>query len=112
MSTPALGRLLIVDDEKAQMRALCHTLDTEGYSTTGYSSAREALAALRAGAFELLLTDLMMPEMDGISLLNAARHSIGHAHGSPAVPISRRNRRRTCLRLLRPAGAGARGSRS
>ena len=73
MSTPALGRLLIVDDEKAQMRALCHTLDMEGYSTTGFSSAREALAALRAGTFELLLTDLMMPEMDGISLLNAAR---------------------------------------
>ncbi|SRR6266478_4648677 len=73
MTSPPLGRLLIVDDEKAQMKALCHTLETEGYSTTGYSSASEALAALRAGAFELLLTDLMMPEMDGISLLNAAR---------------------------------------
>jgi len=73
MTAPSLGRLLIVDDEKAQKKALCHTLETEGYSTTGYSSARDALAALRAGAFELLLTDLMMPEMDGISLLNAAR---------------------------------------
>src|SRR5437879_1102695 len=73
MTAQSLGRLSIVDDEKAQMKALCHTLETEGYSTTGYSSASEALAALRAGAFELLLTDLMMPEMDGISLLNAAR---------------------------------------
>jgi two-component system sensor histidine kinase/response regulator len=67
-----LARLLIVDDEVAQMEALCKTLGTEGYSTFGYSSASEALTALPKGEFDLLLTDLMMPEMDGISLLRAA----------------------------------------
>jgi two-component system sensor histidine kinase/response regulator len=67
------GRLLIVDDEAAQMRALCDTLGLEGYMTRGFSSAQEALAALRPGEFDLLLTDLMMPEMDGITLINAAR---------------------------------------
>jgi len=65
-------RLLIVDDEVAQMRALCDTLGLEGYQTQGFSSAREALDALQPAAFDLLLTDLMMPEMDGISLINAA----------------------------------------
>jgi signal transduction histidine kinase len=73
MTLEPLGRLLIVDDEAAQMKALCNTLETEGYCTTGYSSAKQALAALRAGEFDLVLTDLMMPEMDGISLLSAAR---------------------------------------
>jgi two-component system sensor histidine kinase/response regulator len=67
-----LARLLIVDDEVAQMEALCKTLEIEGYSTSGYSSAREALRALPQGDFDLLLTDLMMPEMDGISLLRTA----------------------------------------
>jgi hypothetical protein len=62
------ARLLIVDDETAQMRALCETLAQEGCLTQGYSSAREALAALKPGQFDLLLTDLMMPEMDGIAL--------------------------------------------
>jgi two-component system sensor histidine kinase/response regulator len=66
-------RLLIVDDEVAQMRALCDTLGLEGYITQGFNSARLALAALRPGEFDLLLTDLMMPEMDGIALINAAR---------------------------------------
>jgi two-component system sensor histidine kinase/response regulator len=66
-------RLLIVDDEAAQMRALCDTLKLEGFLTEGYSSARQALAELRPGEVDLLLTDLMMPEMDGISLINAAR---------------------------------------
>ncbi len=70
-STP--GRLLIVDDEAAQMRALCDTLQYEGYSVQGFTSAREALSLLEPGTFDLLLTDLMMPEMDGIHLIAAAR---------------------------------------
>lgn len=77
----ALGRLLIVDDEAAQMKALCDTLEMEGYVTTGYSSARQALAALREGEVDMVLTDLMMPEMDGISLLNAARQVDGNLAG-------------------------------
>jgi two-component system sensor histidine kinase/response regulator len=66
-------RLLIVDDEIAQMRALCETLKLEGYATKGFSSARQALAELRRGDFDLLITDLMMPELDGIALSNSAR---------------------------------------
>jgi hypothetical protein len=67
------GRLLIVDDEAAQMRALCDTLALEGYATRGFSSAREALSEVQPGKFDLLLTDLMMPEMDGIALSHAVR---------------------------------------
>jgi two-component system sensor histidine kinase/response regulator len=73
VSTGTEGQLLIVDDEAAQMRALCDTLALEGYTTRGFSSAREALAAVKPGEFDLLLTDLMMPEMDGIALSNAVR---------------------------------------
>ena len=40
--TPAAARLLIVDDESAQMRALCDTLGLEGYETHGFSSAKQA----------------------------------------------------------------------
>ncbi len=54
------------------MEALCKTLELEGYSTTGFNSAYEGLKALRDGQFDLLLTDLKMPEMDGITLLRAA----------------------------------------
>lgn len=67
------ARLLIVDDEVAQMKALCRTLEAEGYHCTGYSTPTEALDQLRSGEYELLLTDLMMPEMDGVALIRAAR---------------------------------------
>lgn len=69
----ALARLLIVDDEPAQLRALCDTLRLEGYVTEGHGSGQQALANLRPGEFDLLLTDLMMPQMDGITLIDAAK---------------------------------------
>ena len=71
--TTQRARLLIVDDEEALMTALCNTLKVEGYAVTGFTSARAALAQLRERQFDLLLTDLMMPEMDGIALLQAAQ---------------------------------------
>ncbi len=72
MSAP-VARLLIVDDEAALMRALCEALEYEGYLTQGFSSGREAIAALREQSFDLLLTDLTMPETDGIALLRTCR---------------------------------------
>ena len=65
-------RILIVDDEVVHMRALCNTLRDHDYETVGFSSATAALAELHKTEFDLLLTDLMMPEMDGIALLQAA----------------------------------------
>ncbi len=67
------AQLVIVDDEVAHMRALCDTLGFEGYQVTGYQSPGEALRALSETECDLLLTDLMMPEMDGIQLIQAAR---------------------------------------
>jgi two-component system sensor histidine kinase/response regulator len=73
MNLEGQGRLLIVDDETAQMRALCDTLAYEGYETRGFDSPVQALATLRAGEYDLLLTDLMMPGMDGIGLIEKVR---------------------------------------
>jgi signal transduction histidine kinase len=67
-----INRLLVVDDEVAQVQALCHTLEDEGYSVEGFTGTGAALAALRAGSFDIVLTDLTMPGMDGIAFLNAA----------------------------------------
>jgi two-component system sensor histidine kinase/response regulator len=66
------AKILIVDDETAQMKALCNTLQDHEYKTVGFSSAKAALEELKKTEFDLLLSDLMMPEMNGIELLQAA----------------------------------------
>jgi diguanylate cyclase (GGDEF)-like protein len=72
MTNATTNRVLIIDDEAPQMQALCETLQDRGYETTGFTSGAKALQALHETRFDLLLTDLMMPEMDGIALLAAA----------------------------------------
>lgn len=67
------ARLLIVDDHAAQLKALCEILRDQGYEPAGYTSAADALGALRGGSFDILMTDLMMPGMSGIELLGAAQ---------------------------------------
>src|SRR4051812_37589650 len=73
MGATPRASLLILDDEKPQMNALCETLTSEGFLTTGFTSAGDALLALRAQNFDLVLNDLMMPEMSGTEFLRAAR---------------------------------------
>jgi two-component system, sensor histidine kinase and response regulator len=81
MHDQQLPRVLIVDDETAQVRALCDTLRDQGYETTGFTSGERALAAFREARYDLLLTDLMMPEMDGIALLRLALEIDPHIVG-------------------------------
>ncbi len=71
MSTSSLGSLLVVDDEKELMVVLCKALKAQGYEVVGCTSGEHALQALRGQDFDLLLTDLMMPGMNGIALLRA-----------------------------------------
>jgi serine phosphatase RsbU (regulator of sigma subunit)/FixJ family two-component response regulator len=73
MPDAPLARVLIVDDEAAQTAALCETLRAHRYAVTGFTSPRMALDALRLEEFDLVLTDLMMPEIDGIALLGEAQ---------------------------------------
>jgi len=67
----ARARLLIVDDEAPLVAALRNTLPKQVYDVTGVTSPTDAIALLKAGRFDLLLTDLEMPEMNGIDLLRA-----------------------------------------
>ena len=72
MTESARAKLIVVDDEAAQMRALCDTLEDEGYEVVGCTNGEAALAALRRSPTDLLLADLMMPGLNGIDLLRAA----------------------------------------
>ena len=73
MSTPApRGKLLVVDDEVELMKALCESLDEQGFDARGLSDPTQASGELRAGGYDILLSDLMMPGTDGIQLFRQA----------------------------------------
>jgi signal transduction histidine kinase len=65
--------LLVVDDEPKQQQAVCEILTEQGYDTTGFSDPKAALRVLEKHRFELLLTDLQMPDLNGIDLIRHAQ---------------------------------------
>jgi putative nucleotidyltransferase with HDIG domain len=67
-------RILVVDDEEAIREIVCAILSAAGYSWKQASSGIEALALLNSGEqFELMLSDLMMADLDGIGLLERTK---------------------------------------
>jgi DNA-binding NtrC family response regulator len=64
--------ILIVDDERAIRDSLSMVLQEEGYDTATASDGREALELLKTSDYDIMITDLKMPEMDGMTLI---RHS-------------------------------------
>jgi len=67
------GNLLVVDDEIESLHPICDFLNKCGYIVCGCSSAHEAIKAMHKDHYDLLLTDLVMPETDGITLLKNAK---------------------------------------
>ncbi|RAL22811.1 DNA-binding response regulator [Lujinxingia litoralis] len=63
------ARILLVDDEVAHLKTLERLFKKEGYQVATAEGGQQALDLLREQRFELVLTDLMMPDIDGMDLL-------------------------------------------
>jgi DNA-binding response OmpR family regulator len=61
--------ILVVDDERAYLQAVADVLHSRGYGVLKAGSAAEALEVLDVVTPELILLDVMMPEVDGLTLL-------------------------------------------
>ncbi|MDD2500679.1 MAG: response regulator [Geobacter sp.] len=64
-----LKRILVVDDEENTRLALTRLLSREGYEVHTAANGQEALSCLRNSPAELIITDLNMPEMNGLTFL-------------------------------------------
>src|SRR5512136_1442266 len=65
--------ILVVDDDESLRRVIEFNLQRRGYKTTSADSAEKALKILKSYAFDLLITDMKMPGMEGIELMEKAR---------------------------------------
>lgn len=62
------AHILIAEDEDAVREFLIRALNHAGHEVTAVADGGEALEALQAASFDLLLTDIVMPELDGVAL--------------------------------------------
>lgn len=80
--------MLLVDDSKYVRRKLVRELDAAGAEVTAVGSATDALTALRAATFDVLVCDLRLPEIDGHALIRTVRQEGGANAGIRAVAIT------------------------
>ncbi len=78
-------RILAIDDDLLVRESLKHLLEQEGYEATVVSSGREALDILLNSVFDLVITDIRMPKMDGIETIKAIRKQ-QERFGKPKLP--------------------------
>ncbi len=63
-----MAKLLVAEDEAPLREVLVRGLTASGHEVTAVADGIEALQALEGDAFDLLLSDIVMPELDGVSL--------------------------------------------
>jgi two-component system NtrC family sensor kinase len=94
MSEPGPARVLVIDDEEAARYGIGKSLEREGYEIELASNGHEALQKIREFQPHTIISDINMPEMDGITLLREVAQSddpppvvLVTAHGSETLAI-------------------------
>ncbi|WP_373540252.1 response regulator [Chamaesiphon sp.] len=81
------GMILVVDDNPTNCDLLSRQLKRQGYTVTTATNARQALRLLKAVPYDLILLDVIMPEVDGLELLQQLKQDDRFQH-IPAIAIS------------------------
>jgi adenylate cyclase len=84
---PAAGRILIADDNRVNRLLLARGLEHEGHAVVFAEHGAEALELLRSGQFDLILLDVLMPELDGYGVLAELKDD-PHLRDIPVVVTS------------------------
>ena len=96
-----MARILIVEDEESLARAVRLGLEEERYTVDVARDGRAGLEALESGAYDLVVLDWMLPELDGLALCRRARAA---HHGVPILMLTARD---TTADVVRGLDAGA-----
>lgn len=100
MTAGDTSKILVVDDEPQIARVVRTTLSARGYSVRTASDGDDALQVMKSWTPDLVITDLRMPNMDGVELCRRLRAK----SGIPIIVLSVRNEERTKVEAL-DAGA-------
>lgn len=93
-----MSRILVVDDETSMRQLLEITLRKEGYRVTTARSGSKALEAFEKAPYDLVISDIKMPDMSGVEVL---RHVKGVAPETPVIMITAYSSAETAVDALR-----------
>lgn len=82
MTEAKKGRVLVAEDEQAMANALKLKLEGEGFEVVTVNNGKKALDELADGSYDVILLDLMMPEVDGFTVLEKMKN-----HGTKETVI-------------------------
>jgi CheY-like chemotaxis protein len=85
--TDTLGHILAVDDNRMNRLKLVRMLGKEGYDVEQAEGGREALTMLRSRVFDLVLLDILMPEVDGFQVLREMKDDVA-LRDIPVIVVS------------------------
>ena len=66
-------KILIAEDDRELAELFCHVLAKNGYAVKGVANGREALEAVRSDYYDVIISDIMMPVMDGYEFVRSIR---------------------------------------
>src|SRR5882762_8477056 len=72
-------RVLIVDDDEAHAQAVAESLRRVGYDCTVTGSGKRAVALIESQTYDVVVTDLMMDEVDGLEILRKSKEELPDA---------------------------------
>ena len=72
MQDSKMARIILAEDDEDLRRFLVNALEKAGHSVTSFGEGASAFEEIKQETFDLLLTDIVMPEMDGIELARRA----------------------------------------
>ena len=78
-------KILIAEDDKELLQLFCHILTKNGYLTRGVTNGVEALEAMDKDYYDLIISDIMMPKMDGYELVRILRST---GNNTPVMMIT------------------------
>ena len=82
-----MARILVIDDERAIRNTLKEILEFEGYTVEVAENGRIGLERALSNAFDLIFTDIKMPEMDGMEFLQAYREGMAQQNSEEAPVV-------------------------
>lgn len=83
-----MSRILLADDEKSFTDVYQELLETEGFTVEVANDGQSAYQAITQGGYDLILLDIIMPEMDGVSILKKLQTTPPSISNGPIIMLT------------------------